>query len=95
LPEPGIARATGHCFPRGLTLQTQHSEGNSPRGSSSSGGDRNRMCNGGRVAPTFGIIDDELQRSVGDEIRLRGGSVTHRRVTWCLLGAARSPTERR
>jgi hypothetical protein len=46
-------------------------EGNSPRGSSSGGGDRSRARDGGQLAQTFGDIDDELQRSASDEIRLR------------------------
>jgi hypothetical protein len=93
--EPGVARATRHHFRRGLTLQTRHIKGNSPRGSSNCGGDRSRACNGGRLAPTFRDVDDELQRSADNEIRLRGGGATRRRVMWCLLGAARSPTQRR
>jgi hypothetical protein len=36
----------------------------------------------GRLASTFGIIDDELQRSVSDEIRQSGGGATLRRTTW-------------
>jgi hypothetical protein len=39
-------------------------------------------------------VDDELQRSIGDEIRLRGGGVTCRKATWCWLGVAGSPTKR-
>jgi hypothetical protein len=71
----------------------QRSKGNSPRGSSSYGHDRSRARDGGRLAPTFGVIDDELQRSADDEIRLRGGGATRRWATWFLLGAVRSPTE--
>jgi hypothetical protein len=48
----------------------------------------------GRLAPTFGDVDDELQWLADDEIRLRGGGATRRRATWCWLGMARSPTER-
>jgi hypothetical protein len=73
-PEPGVAHATGHRFWWGLTLRTQRSEGNSPRGSSKGGGDRSRAHDGGRLAPTFGVVDDELQRSANDEIRLRGAA---------------------
>jgi hypothetical protein len=54
-----------------LTLQTQRIKGNSPRGSSNSGGDQSRACDGGRLGPTFSDVDDKLQRSVDDEIRLR------------------------
>jgi hypothetical protein len=70
-------------------------KGNSPRGSSNGGGDRSRARDDGQLAPTFDDVDDELQRSFGDEIRLCGGSVTRRRATWCWLGTVRSPTERR
>jgi hypothetical protein len=45
------------------------SEGNSPRGSLSGGEGRSRARDGGRLASTFGVIDDELQLSVGDRIR--------------------------
>jgi hypothetical protein len=48
----------------------------------------------GRLAPTFGDVEGELERSAVDEIRLRGGDATHRRVTWCWLGAAGSPKEK-
>jgi hypothetical protein len=48
----------------------------------------------GRLAPTFGDIEDELQRSAGDLIRLRGGGATRRRVTWCWLRVMGSPMER-
>jgi hypothetical protein len=58
LPEPGVAHATGHHFRRGLTLQTWRIKGNSPRGSSNGGGDRSRARDGGRLAPTFGNIND-------------------------------------
>jgi hypothetical protein len=68
-------------------------KGNSPRGSLKGWGDRSRARDGGQLAPTFGDVDDELQRSIGDEIRLRGGGATHRRATKCWLGTARSPTE--
>jgi hypothetical protein len=93
--EPGVAHAMGHHFRRGLTLQTWRIEGNSPRGSSSSRGDRSRAHDGGQLAPTFGDVDDKLQRSTGEEIRLCGGGATHRRAMWCWFGAARSPSERR
>jgi hypothetical protein len=69
-------------------------KGNSPRGSSNGGGDWSRASDGSRLAPSFGDIDDELQQSTGDDIRLCGGSATCRRATWCWLGTARSPTER-
>jgi hypothetical protein len=49
--------------------------------SSNGGGDQSRARDGGRLTPTFSDVDDELQRSAGDEIRLRGG------------GAMGSPTE--
>jgi hypothetical protein len=49
-------------------------------GSSSGGGDQSRACDCGQLAPTFGDVGDELQRSADDEIRLRGGGVTCRRV---------------
>jgi hypothetical protein len=70
-------------------------EGNSPRGSSSDGGDQSRAHDGGQLALAFGDVNDELQWSADDDIRLRGGGTTCRRATWCWLGAARSPTERR
>jgi hypothetical protein len=63
-------------------------------GSSNGGGDRSGARDGGQLAPTFGDVDDELQRLAGNEIRLRGGGATHRRVKWCWLCAAGSPTER-
>jgi hypothetical protein len=49
----------------------------------------------GRLAPTFNNVEDELQRSADDEIRLHGGSATRRRVMRCWLGAVGSPMERR
>jgi hypothetical protein len=70
-------------------------QGNSPRGSSNGGGGRSRACDGGRLAPTFGDIEDELQWSASDEIRLRKGGVTRRRAMWCWFAVAGSPTERR
>jgi hypothetical protein len=43
---------------------------------------------GDRLAPTFSDIDDELQWSADDEIRLcGGGGMTRRRATWCWLSA--------
>jgi hypothetical protein len=33
---------------------------------------------GGRLAPTFSDVEDELQRSADDEIRLRGGGATQK-----------------
>jgi hypothetical protein len=94
-PESGVAHAMGHRFRWGLTLRTQRSKGNSPRGSSSSGGDRCRARDGGWLAPTFGIFDDELQRSGGNEIRLCRGGTTRRRATWRWFGAVSPPTEQR
>jgi hypothetical protein len=70
-------------------------QGNSPRVSSNGGGDRSRVRNAGWLAPIIGDVEDELQWSTGDEIRLHRGGATHRRVTWCWLGVAGSPTERR
>jgi hypothetical protein len=61
----------------------------------SSGRDWSRARDDGRLAPTFGDVDDELQWLAGDEIRLRGGGATRRRATGCWLGAVRSPMERR
>jgi hypothetical protein len=94
-PEPGVARTMGHRFRRGLTLRTWCIKGNSPRGSSNTEGDQSRACDGDWLAPTISDVDDKLQRSVSDEIKLRGGGVTHRRVMWCWLGAAGSPMEQR
>jgi hypothetical protein len=74
---------------------TQHIKGNSPSGSLNGGGDWSRTRDDGQLAPTFDDVDDELQQSVDDEIRLRGGSATRRRAMWCCLGTVRSPTERR
>jgi hypothetical protein len=48
----------------------------------------------GRLAPTFDDVEGELQWLAGDDIRLRGGSATRRRVTRCWLDAAGSPMER-
>jgi hypothetical protein len=48
---------------------------------------------GGQLAPTFGDVKDELQQSASDEIRLREGGATRRRVMWCWLGVTGSPTE--
>jgi hypothetical protein len=73
-PEPGVAHATRHHFRRGLTLRAQCIKGNIPRGSSNGGGDRSRVRDSGRHAPTFSDVDNELQRSAGDEIRLRGAA---------------------
>jgi hypothetical protein len=70
-------------------------KGNSLRGSSNGRGDRSRAHDAGRLAPIFGDVEDELQRSAGDEIRLCGGGATRRRATWCWFHAAGSPTERR
>jgi hypothetical protein len=56
--------------------------------------DRSRARDDGRLAPNFGVIDDELQRSVDNEIRLRGGDVTRRRATWRWFDAAMPPMER-
>jgi hypothetical protein len=47
-----------------------HIKGNSPIGFSNDGGDQSPARDGDRLAPTFGDIDDELQRSADDEIRL-------------------------
>jgi hypothetical protein len=58
-------------------------------------GDWSRARDVGWLAPTFDDVEDELQRSVGDEIRLRGGGATRRRVMWCWLRVVGSPTERR
>jgi hypothetical protein len=93
----GAGRSVRYGAPlwRGLTLRTWRIKRNSPRGSSNGGVDQSTARDGGQLAPIFGDVDDELQRSVGDEIRLRGGGVTHRRATWCWLNAAGSPTERR
>jgi hypothetical protein len=91
--EPGVAHDMGHRFQQDLTLWTRHMEGNSPRGSSSSGGDLSRAHDGDRLAPSFRDVDDEVQRSAGNEIRLCGGDATHRRVMGHWLGTARSPTE--
>jgi hypothetical protein len=64
-------------------------------GSLNGGGDQSRARDVSRLAPTFGDVKDELQRSADDEIRLRRGGATRRRTTWCWLGATGSPTERR
>jgi hypothetical protein len=71
------------------------SEWNSPRGSSSGGGGRSRACDGGWLASTFGVVDNELQRSVGDEIRQSGGDLTRRRMMWRWFGVVRPPMARR
>jgi hypothetical protein len=92
--EPSIARAMGHYFWWGLTLRTQRSEGYSPRGPSSGRGDQSTVRDGSWLAPTFGVIDNELQWSADNEIRLRGGSVMCRRAMWHWFGAVRTPTER-
>jgi hypothetical protein len=73
----------------------QRSEGNSPKGSSGGGGNWSRVRDGGRLAPTFGIIDDELTRSAANEIRLRRGGAMRRRMTWHWFGTVRPPMERR
>jgi hypothetical protein len=90
---PGVARATGHHFRRGLTLRTRCIKGNSHRGSSNGGGDWSRARDGGRLSPTFGNVDNELQQSADDENRLCRGGVTCIRVTWCWLSEVESPTE--
>jgi hypothetical protein len=94
-PEPGVANTTGHHFRIGLTLWTRRIQGNSPRGSSNGGGNQSRARDAGRIAPTFGDVEDELQWPAGDEIRLRGGGVTRRRATWCWLCTVESPMEQR
>jgi hypothetical protein len=58
------------------------------------GGDRSRVHDTGRLAPTFDDIEDELQRSAGDEIRLCGGGVTLRRATLYWLSVVSSGMER-
>jgi hypothetical protein len=68
-------------------------EGSSPRGSSSGSGDWSRAHDGGRLAPTFGDVENELQWSAGDEIRLWWGDATRRRAMCRWLGVARSPME--
>jgi hypothetical protein len=73
----------------------QRNEGNSPRGSLSDRGDRSRACDGGRLVPTFGVIDDKLQRSTGNKIRLREGGATRRRVMWHWFSPVRPPTKQR
>jgi hypothetical protein len=93
-PQPGVAHAMGHHFLQGLTLRTRRIQGNSPRGSSNGRGDGSRARDGDWVAPTFTDVEDDLQRSAGDEIRLCRGSMTCRWATWCWLGAMGSPTER-
>jgi hypothetical protein len=45
------------------------------------------VSDSGRLAPTFGNVEDELQRSADIEIRLRGGSTAHRKG--CGVGSAR------
>jgi hypothetical protein len=37
-------------------------------------GDRSRACAAGWLAPTFGDVEDELQWSADNEIRLRGAA---------------------
>jgi hypothetical protein len=91
----GGAPQPRHRFRWGLTLWTQRIKGNSPRGSSNGGGNRSRVRDGGWLAPTISDVDNELQRSADNEIRLRGGGTTCRRATWCWLGVAGSPMERR
>jgi hypothetical protein len=70
-------------------------QGSSPRGSSNGGGDRSRARDTSWLAPTFSDIEDELQRSIDDEIRLRRDGATLRRVTLCWLRVAGSRMERR
>jgi hypothetical protein len=81
-PETGVAHATGHGFQRNLSLRTRCSKGNSPKGPSSGGGGRSRARDGGHLATTFGVIDDELQRAADNEIRESGGGATRRRTMW-------------
>jgi hypothetical protein len=90
----GAGRSSSYGAPFSMRFNPtdEAHRGNSPMGSSNGRVDRSRACDGGRLAPTFG---DELQRSAGDEIRLRGGIVRCRRAVWCWLGAAGSPTEQR
>jgi hypothetical protein len=66
----------GAPFFMSLTLRTRHIQGNSPRGSSNGGGNRSRARDAGQLAPTFDDVEDELQRSADDEIRLRRGGAT-------------------
>jgi hypothetical protein len=70
-------------------------QGNSPRGSSNGGGDQSRVRDGSQLASTSGDVDDELQRSLGVEIRLHRGGARRRRATWSWLGMVGSPTEQR
>jgi hypothetical protein len=48
----------------------RHILGYSPRVSLNGGGDRSRVRDAGQLAPTFGDVEDELQRSASDEIRV-------------------------
>jgi hypothetical protein len=57
-------------------------------------GDQSRGHDGSRLAPSFGDVDDVLQRLANDKIRLHGDGATRRRATWCWLSVARSPMER-
>jgi hypothetical protein len=66
-----------------LTLRTRCLQGNSPTGSSNGRGDQSRARDDGRLAPSFGDVEDDLQRSADDEIRLREAGVICRWVTWC------------
>jgi hypothetical protein len=64
-------------------------------GSSNGGeGDCSRAHDGSQLAPTFGVVNDKLHRSADNEIRLRGGSVTRRRVMWHWFDTAWPPIVR-
>jgi hypothetical protein len=84
----------GALFLWDLPLRMHCGERNSPWGSSSGGGNRSTACDGGRLAPTYGVVDDELQRSASNEIRQSGGGVMRRRMTWCWFGVVRPRMER-
>jgi hypothetical protein len=91
LTEAGRNSRYGHCFLWDLSLRMRRSEGNSPRGPLSGGEGQSRARDGGQVASTFGVVDDELQLSADNEIRQSGGGATRRRMMWHWFGMARPP----
>jgi hypothetical protein len=50
---------------------------------------------GGRLATTFDVVDNELEQSADDEIRQSGCGATRRRTTWHWFDVARPAVARR
>jgi hypothetical protein len=86
--EPGIARAMGHYFRRGLTVRMRRSKGNSPRGSLSGGGwGRSRVCDGRFFIAT--LADDE--ELLGSTSGFKNGTRTFPLFHSCSMAGSITP----